>query len=747
VDLEKQISPGVPGAVATPPAPKKKGKWSGVKKGTEEYRALDAAEKQQTRAVNKAKAELEAQGLRSEAELSRKEIKRILIADRKLRPQIAEQYIGLVQVAARDHKIPANQFLVRYGLQRTLSALSGASVELLKSGQNIINGEVLFENELRCQFDLAMFRQPEILFEQFLEIRRKCKTDAMFLGELIGKDFHQCHQKWTDFFPQFNPSGLKPGYSQQEAKEWLSRQTPTPSKTFLLLASRNSYKSTWAKIWVLTFITIFPDARVLLVSETHELSKSFIGELRGFFVIRDESQPDEFQQLFAELTIPAGEGSELSYENPVRHLRLPAPTLRQASADSSTVGSRADLLLCDDILSDQSCGNETQTKATVARFDSLQKLVEVNGITALLGTPWSENPPDLYKTLIERAETDPETTIAVRVDPAFVVKPHARNKKLLDLVEEDIESFLFPERLDWKFLRSELRKNLKDTSFFESQNLVRFVPPEESKWKCNFDENVLRGLVRMQHTYIGMQCLRTILSVDSSHGSTSRYADMSAIVTSKLFHDPRTGRNVFVVWDVDADKYRPAEIAARVVEAARKFNPDTIVIERPPLWEALATLIQQEGMKRSSVIPAHRIYWCPPTTNTLKSKAQRIKMLEPLAESGVLQFVYADWNEITISQFLTFDGVHKSTGQKKDDICDAISRGVERVLSELLHVPQTQKSEEELEAEALEMGRRMLVAQHAWVFGSGPGQLPQTVQQEPEPFSVTQRYFGGLARR
>lgn len=738
----------VPEAVATPPAPNKKHKWGGVKKGTEEYRAIDKADKKEKRAANKAQAELDAQHLHSEIELSRKEIKQILVEERKLRPQIAEQCVRLVQVAARAQKIPANQFLARYGLARTLSALSGAAAELPETAQNIVDGEILFKNELECEHDLSMFRQPEVPFAKFLDQRFNCKNNAMFISKLFEKDFAECHRRWTEeFFPQINPRGLKPNYSQQDARQWLSKQ-PEHFKTFMLLASRNSFKSSWSKFFVLSLIATYPDARVLLVSETHELSTLFVGELRGYLEVLDEEVPNKFLQLFPELAVLAGEGSSMTYENPIRHLRLPAPTIRSTSVDASVTGGRYDLLIADDILSDQSCGNEKQTKATISRFESFWKLGEVgSALTFVLGTPWSETPPDLYKTLKDRADADTETAIAIRIDPIMQIKPEARKKKIVDLVEEDIESFLFPERLDWKFIRQEIMKNPKDTSFFESQNLVRFVPPAESQWKCNFDETVLRRLVHMHHTYTGLQCLRTILSVDCSHGSVTRYADMSALVVSKLFHAPTTGKNLFVVWNVDAEKYRPAEIAARLVESARKYNPDTIIIERPPLWEALANLIQQEGMKRGYVIPGHRIYWCPPTTNTVKSKAQRIKMLEPLTESGVLQFVYApDWNELAISQFVTFDGIHKSTGQRHDDIPDAVSRGVERVLSDLLHVPSPLKSEAELDAEAAEMGRQMLAAQHGWIFGSGQGQLPQSVQQELESPSASEHYFGKLRR-
>jgi len=256
--------------------------------------------------------------------------------------------------------------------------------------------------------------------------------------------------------------------------------------------------------------------------------------------------------------------------------RSPAPTIRSISLDSSVAGGRYNLLVGDDVLSDKSVGNEKQTKATISRFDSLQKLGQANSsLTVVLGTPWSETPPDLYKTLKDRAESNPDTKIAVHIDPIMEIKPHALRKKLTDLVEEDIESFLFPEVLNWNFIRAEIMKNPKDTSFFESQNLVRFVPPAESKYKCNFEESVLRDLVVFPTAFSGWTLLRTILSIDTS-ASASRYADMSCIVTSRLY-EKSDGQRVFVVYDVDMDRYRPADLAAQRGRELAEVEPERVV--------------------------------------------------------------------------------------------------------------------------------------------------------------------------
>jgi hypothetical protein len=741
----EDLGTGVPGdaattqtVVETKPAKKKRGRkpkdpakagvWAGKKKGSAEYKELDRQQAAERRDLRQDERDQASRAIDFPSDLFKKDIKRILVEERRIRPLIADQIVPLVQVAARAHDIPANWHLVRYGLKNTLA---GTELGEIEEGV-VVEGEVLFKHELECIHDFSLFRQPEISFDEFLAVRRNCKTDVMFLADLIGKNFHQSpHGKWTyEFFPRFNPDNLRPNYTQQEAREWVANQIDRHN-TFLLLASRNAYKSTWAQVYVMSFVLCYPDALVILASETHDLSENLIGGLRQYFESVDESTPDKLLQFFPEYAVPVGEGSSMVYECPIRHLRLPAPTIRSISLDSSVAGGRFNLLVADDVLSDKSSGNEKQTKATTSRFDSLQKLGQANSsFTVVLGTPWSETPPDLYKTLKERAEADPDTKIAVRVDPIMEIKPHALKKKLTDLVEEDIESLLFPEVLDWGFIRAEIMRNPANTSFFESQNLCRFVPPAESKYKCNFEEDVLRSLVVYPMVFSGWTLLRTILSVDTS-ASASRYADMSALIICKLY-EKSDGQRVLVVFDVDMDRYRPSDLAAHIAQMHYKHNPDATTIERCQLWQALEDKIEAEANKRGFSL-RNKIHWREPGNSAVKGKAARIKNLEPLANSRRLLFAYHSSNEIVIQQFMHWDGIRRSGSAdfSKDDSVDAIAMAAERVAGDLLQRLPPQKSEAELELEARMEGDRIRKAQYDRTFGNQ--QLPPNYQSRYEP--------------
>jgi hypothetical protein len=326
MDQELVAGTGAPGVVATLPAQKKKrgrkpknpanaGIWSGKEKGSAEYKEIDSQKARERRESQREERDQASREIGHSVSLFRKDIKRILVEERHVRPLIAEQIVTLVQVAARVHAIPCNWFLVRHGLKNTLAKIESSEI----ADGIVIDSEVLYKHELDCIYDFSMFRQPELSFDDFLAVRRKCKTDTMFLAELIDKNFHQSpHGKWTnEFFPRFNPDGLRPNYTQQEARHWVAQQIDHYN-TFLLLASRNAYKSTWAQVFVMTFVLCYPDALVILASETHDLSENLIGGLRQYFEVLDESTPDKLLQFFPEYAVPAGEGSGMVYECPIR---------------------------------------------------------------------------------------------------------------------------------------------------------------------------------------------------------------------------------------------------------------------------------------------------------------------------------------------------------------------------------------------------------------------------------------------
>jgi hypothetical protein len=307
-----------------------------------------------------------------------KAVAKELIAERGVNhPHVIDTTYKLLLRAAEDHQIPANRFLFQNGLKATLASYQAKKAQPAEPiSTDNIPGELLTRAELYALYDASIAAVEEVTFEEFLQIRLRCKQDTYYLGrEVFQNDFAHCHEVWRDFFPQWNPTTLPPNYTQREAINWLASQSEV--KDFLLMASRRAFKSSFARLWLITAIITLPDIRILIVSETRPLSKDNIEAVRGYF----ETTPGfetRFQRLFPEFTIPVGDGSVMSLEVPLRRLKLPQ-SIESSSMDSTVAGRRADVILFDDCISEVSCTNEEQIRKSVNKRDMLVKLKERGG--------------------------------------------------------------------------------------------------------------------------------------------------------------------------------------------------------------------------------------------------------------------------------------------------------------------------------------------------------------------------------
>ena len=662
----------------------------------------------------------------SQAEPTKPEGLKILEGRGIKNSHVCQVVYRLLLQAAEQHDVRANRFLFANGIVKTLASYEVKSAQLLEEiSAEDLPGELSNRSELYALFDSSIaHHEPGLTFEEFLNIRLRCKQDCFYLGkEILEKDFAECHQVWTDFFPKCDPISLPPNYIQRQAINWLNEQSEI--KNFLLLASRSSFKSSWSHIWLLSLILCQPDIRVLLVSETKPLSKDFIGVIRSYFETTP-GQENRFQRIFPEYCIPEGDGSVLSLDVPMAHLHL-AQSIESTSMDSAVAGRRADIILFDDPISSTSCGNDAQIQASIQKYLALIKLREVGGLVLVLGTPWAYN--DLYAHLIASDDQSEEKLLAYRIDPAFTVKTEARKKLTAELLptllESEIDSFLFPERLNWKFLKSEISGS---ASFFLSQNLCIFPKDEEADLRVTFSLDDLRSHTRPLSFFNQCLPIETVMAIDTAF-STSRYADMSAISTIKFMK--REARPIAVVSDCVLDRLKQSQLAVAIVEGIVRNQPTRILIEKNGPWEALSEAIRQAAMVRRVALPY--IYWKSTGVGgtTLRNKASRIKGLEPLLVEGRLWFVSAGWNDLLFDQFCRFDGITKSNSHRKDDGPDSVGMAIEAYFTRRYDDENPRSAEQRREEEkAVEANR--IRAWHDRLFGTTPQIQPADAPTEPQ---------------
>lgn len=507
-----------------------------------------------------------------------------------------------------------------------------------------------------------------------------------------------------------------------------------------------THNSSFARLWLVSAIVTLPDIRILIVSETRPLAKDNIEAVRGYF----ETTPGfetRFQRLFPEFCIPVGDGSVMSLENPMRRLKLPQ-SIESSSMDSTVAGRRADVILYDDPISEVSCTNEQQILKSVNKRDMLAKLRERGGYTITLGTPYSAR--DLYFEMIERSKKNQDDTFAYRVDPAFEVKSQSLYKLtpqlLPTITEDDIESFLFPEGLNWKELRVDMRNN---PPFFMSQNLCIFPLAEDDSYRCQFEHDDLYARVRLTSffgpTPIGTQ---VVMSLDRAF-SISRYADFSCLVVGKLM--PVESKSALVIVDVKMDRWKESDLVRHATDMIEKHKPTIFIAEQDRGWESLAQAIKEQCLRRGVASPYFR--W-KTVSATDRAKAKRVKGLELPISDGRIWFTSAPWTEAALLQLEKFDGVTKSNSHRKDDFPDALAvmfdaagpKYLEEVPVEDVEARRLQDEEEG----ALMRKQAMYAAHFGDQFdrstkASQWGKQPETREPEPTPAKSDPRLrlFGG----
>jgi hypothetical protein len=492
-------------------------------------------------------------------------------------------------------------------------------------------------------------------------------------------------------------------------------------KSFLLMATRNGYKSSFAIVWLLTAILCLPDVRALLVSETRPLSKGFIRSLRSYFEVSNKREPTRFQQLFPEHSIPVGDGSTLSFESPMARLRLIQSSAEATSMDSTVAGARADIIIFDDPISNVTVGNPEMIQASIDKHDLILKLKEVGGLSVVIGTPWA--PADLYATLIDRLEGNP--TMAARLDPAWTVKPHVKPDTDVRALKEDDVTLLFPSRLSWAFLQEELNRDKKSTKFFRSQNLLEWVESDEAKIKVVFNEFMLRANVINQNIPVG----EVVLAIDRAFSLSAR-ADLTAL-TAAVIYAGHGGVKSACVLDQIADRMRPSELVEEIVKQTRRFNPRWILVESGHSDESLRQQVQQAEMKYQIKIPLKFVGGS--SDNRKDAKVLRIKDLELLLNAGRLKFKLGIYTQSLFEQATTFD-VSK-VKSRPNDLLDSLAL----ITSEyrMTTGPTTMKDVDPQVAEKEQEHKNRLEA-HQAIFGTAGSQSVTSYQkQQPVPPAPT----------
>jgi hypothetical protein len=654
--------------------------------------------------------------------------------------------------AAGENRLPANYFLFANGIVQTLKSHElGKPQPLVEIADELVIGELSNRAELAALHDVYAWREDASInghkdFDDFLRLRRVFKTDPYEAGLRDGgEDFEECQKNWAEFLPQLEPNTLCPGYTQRQMREWLDSLSNI--KDFLIIASRNAMKSSFVLLWLRSLHLCCPDARALLVSETTKLSAGFIRKYRSFWEVKPH-QESLLQKLFPEYCIIPGAGSKLEFSSPMAHLDLIQASATSTSCESVNTGGRAEVIVFDDPVSNLSCNTEEQRKKSVDLHDLLQKIREVNGSFAItIGTPWygaqADGDGDLYAVLMKRNEESEDKPLAVRIDPIVTVKREAQHKLtpalLPTLTQEDVESYLLPIRMPWRFVKKEISAN---PTFALSQNFCIFPKDSDAGLRVTFEETVFRAHIRPVGSF-DSPFAQTYMSIDRGW-SVSKFADFSCVMVGKIL--PIENKTALAIVDCSMDRWKESELILNVVKMIEKHPAlRGIILEKDRGWEELRLAVHRAAALRGLVVPPFII---KPIDTTPRSKMRRAKRLEQPLEDGRIWFASAYWTEAVMSQFLKFDGITNSNKTRKDDAVDCVVALAEHCLprtveeAPVIDSDERRIRDEEAEREAQKERMRL---QHRTMFGGDniPYQRPAEVEQPQQSNDIRDRLFGG----
>lgn len=687
----------------------------------------------------------------SSAELSKTEAAELLEARGIKHPHIQKIVLAELNRFAAERELPANRFLFANGALQTLRSEEAGEAQPLdekfRTDEDVV-GELLGNSELYALYDVFFARHyPEATFEDYLKYRFRAKNDLYYLGHIMGFDgFSDCHKHWAyDFFPRWDPIRLPRNYTLKQRNNWAALQSPIKDR--LLLASRRAFKSTAGRVLVAALLVTCWDATIFYISETRPLAKQNIEALRGFFEVEPgiEGPYSKFQRLFPEATIAKGDGSVMEYEHPCARLRLGYANVQSGSMDGSTAGKRSMMIVGDDIISEETSGNEDIRNKQIKKWSMVTKLREKGTYVLNLATPYHEE--DCYANMIDSRASKKyqDPTFLHRVDPAFTLKPQARHKLTPALVStitlDDIDSFLMPD-LPWEELQADMRTSPRA---FLSQNLCIFPKDDDDSLQVQFTHEAIWKRVRSMsemgsHTPV---IAKNFLAVDRSGGSVARTADFQCAVVGRV--QVVDGRNAAVVVDAKLSRARDSEfITETLVPLIRQHSPQVIIFEKDRGWSDFEQTLRVELLKRSVPVPWIRTL---PIDNSPKAKAKLAKRMEVPLATGRLYFnsAIADL-EACLLQLEKFDGA-PSHSTKKDDFVDSLRMLCEALLPSTFVEVETdadaaQRKKQREQNLKEEESRRQRQEYHDRMFNAGKGIISGRGEEPSRANVSTARQWG-----
>jgi predicted phage terminase large subunit-like protein len=393
------------------------------------------------------------------------------------------------------------------------------------------------------------------------------------------------------------------------------------SRLALVELPRDHGKSTQICARVLWELGKNPALRVKIVCSSEAIAIE-----RGRFLLRAIDSNRNVRRVFPNLR-PAEPWTAARF-TVERQSNIMGPSVTAIGVGSAVTGTRADLLVCDDIVDVKSMASRPERERVKAYFcDNLMNLLEPHGRCWALFTPWHAD--DLNGEL-------------------------KRNKSFghyRKAIENDFAP-VWPERWTREHLK-ERRKEIGATSFARGYRLIPLAEedlPIRPEWiRFWIAENPIE---------------RTILSIDPAV-SVKEKADASAVVVLG-----QTATNQIRCLEAIARRVNAPDLFRLIEDADRRWNPDVILFEANAAFKGINDLLVRfagYGPKIKAI-------------TQVKDKFARVQPFSVSVENGSFLLKGSPDGGVDPAQQALFDEMRTFPVGEHDDLIDAAVTGVKYLL-------------------------------------------------------------------